>query len=184
MIARPKFDPGTLIPRTCALRLGDQGSRGSRFVIVAPNLGSGKLDRPVKYRFFRRSNFLAHGLEPAVRAARFVCLGHGRTLRRPERQPDRAHQGTRAPQGGLPSVAHPAIASTQAVLAHPWASDGARILAAKHGGSVMLVWWTPERMPTIPSGSCRPKSRPRVWIEARILRSDLSGARPQGANDW
>jgi hypothetical protein len=26
---------------------------------IAPTLRSGKLDRPVKYRFFRRSNFLA-----------------------------------------------------------------------------------------------------------------------------
>jgi hypothetical protein len=59
VIARPRFDPGTLIPRTCALRLGDRGSRGSRFAIVAPTLRSGKLNRPVKYRFFRRSNFLA-----------------------------------------------------------------------------------------------------------------------------
>ena len=59
VIARPRFGPRTLIPRTGALRLGDGGSRGSRFATRAPTLRSGKLDRPVQYRFFRRSNFLA-----------------------------------------------------------------------------------------------------------------------------
>jgi len=37
VIARPRFGPRTLIPRTGALRLGDGGSRGNRFATRCPN---------------------------------------------------------------------------------------------------------------------------------------------------
>ena len=38
VIARPRFDPGTPIPRTCALRLGDRGSRRVEEATLLPVL--------------------------------------------------------------------------------------------------------------------------------------------------
>ena len=59
LIARPRFGPRTLIPRTGALRLEMEEVEEAALLPAAPTLRSGKLDRPVQYRFFRRSNFLA-----------------------------------------------------------------------------------------------------------------------------
>ena len=63
VIASPRFNPGTQILRFCALRLEIEEAA---LLPIAPTLPSGKLDRPVKYRFFRRSNFLAIRGRPTV----------------------------------------------------------------------------------------------------------------------
>jgi hypothetical protein len=80
VIASPRFNPGTQILRFCALRLEIEEAA---LLPIAPTLPSGKLDRPVKYRFFRRSNFLAirhdrHLEKPGVAALcrdRRACAG-------------------------------------------------------------------------------------------------------------
>ena len=61
--ASPRFNPGTQILRFCALRLEIEEAA---LLPIAPTLRSGKLDRPVKYRFFRRSNFWPYGRAASV----------------------------------------------------------------------------------------------------------------------
>src|SRR5262245_34393096 len=53
--------PNCSIPelRFCALQLGRREVAEAALLPLAPTLRSGKLDRSVKYRFFRRYNFLA-----------------------------------------------------------------------------------------------------------------------------
>jgi hypothetical protein len=59
VIARPRLNPGNLIrePARCDWEIEEVAE--AALLPVAPTLRSGKLDRPVKYRFFGRSNFLA-----------------------------------------------------------------------------------------------------------------------------
>ena len=59
VIARPRFGPGTLISRTARCDWEIEEVEEAALLPAAPTLRSGKLDRPVQYRFFRPSNFLA-----------------------------------------------------------------------------------------------------------------------------
>src|SRR5215831_10881725 len=74
--------------RYCAMRLGNRGSRGSRFATRRPNSASGKLDRPVKYRFFHRCDILAirdrHDEGPGIlgRIRQGEVIEHYDTVRR------------------------------------------------------------------------------------------------------
>src|SRR5215831_19161916 len=69
VIAHPKVQSRTSDSARCDWEIEEAAE--AALLPVAPTLRSGKLDRPVKYRFFRRSNILAirdHGVD-ARRAA-------------------------------------------------------------------------------------------------------------------
>src|SRR5262245_47353900 len=98
--------------RFCAMRLGNRGSRGSRFATRRPNSASGKLDRPVKYRFFRRCDILA------IRdAAGVEVLDHAHQVR--ERTPQSVELEAGALlQGSMCLVQHRAIMPGTGGLLH------------------------------------------------------------------
>src|SRR5215470_5681753 len=63
VIARPRFNLGTLIPRTCAPRLGDRGSqrsRGSQLASHRPNSGPPASLTTCKVRVLPPCQFFGH----------------------------------------------------------------------------------------------------------------------------
>jgi hypothetical protein len=83
VIARPRFGPRTLIPRTGALRLGDGGSRGSRFANRCPNstLRQARSPPPVQvlppFQFFGPTTAAAKAVHAAENAKALVFFPVG-----------------------------------------------------------------------------------------------------------